>query len=59
MADKPLKLASLPRGTPFVSNERQLFIQKDSLSDMTPSQKDDLRNELQALLTQLSERSGE
>jgi ParB/RepB/Spo0J family partition protein len=55
VAEKPLKLVSLPRGTPFVSNERQLFIQKDALADMTPAQRAALRAELTALLRELPE----
>ena len=53
--EKQLKLAALPRGTPFVSNERQLFIQKDAIADMTPSQRSALRAELTGLLSRLTD----
>lgn len=52
---KALKVATLPKGTPFVSSERQLVIQKDALRDLSPDQRSALRSELEALLASLRE----
>lgn len=52
---KSAKVAALPKGTPFVSSERQLVVQKDALGDLSPAQRSALRSELEALLAALRE----
>jgi ParB/RepB/Spo0J family partition protein len=51
--EKPMKEAALPKGTPFVSNGRQLLIQRDALGGMTAAQRAALRAELEELLSLL------
>lgn len=52
---KAPKAAALPKGTPFVSSERQLVVQKDALGDLNPTQRAALCSELEALLAALRE----
>jgi len=51
----PVKVAALPKGTPFVSTERQLVVMKDSLGELSPTQRAALRAELAALLASIPE----
>lgn len=50
---KPVKVAALPKGTPFISSARQLVVQKDALGDLDDAQREALRAELEALLASL------
>ncbi|MGZ3458446.1 MAG: ParB/RepB/Spo0J family partition protein [Archangium sp.] len=53
--DKAVKVAPLPKGTPFVCTERQLVVMKDSLGELNPTQRSALRAELAALLASIPE----